>query len=90
MGENKRAVGLVVTALSLMVVAGGIGQGTATAGLQKGANASGGPKGASLGKGVAGVAVEDGVQARSVTITSGRSLTLKTQSAGEEALHRCA
>ena len=81
MGAKNRVISLAVMALLLMVVAGGIAGRTATAGAPEGVNASDGPKGTSAGEGAAGVAVvEQGAAARSITITSGKSVTLRTKS----------
>jgi pilus assembly protein CpaC len=81
MGAKNRVISLAVMALLLMVVAGGIAGRTATAGAPEGVNASDGPKGISAGEGAAGVAVvEQGAAARSITITSGKSVTLRTKS----------
>lgn len=81
MGAKNRVISLAVMALLLMVVAGGITGRTATAGTPEGVNASDGPKGTSAGEGAAGVAVvEQGAAARSITITSGKSVTLRTKS----------
>jgi pilus assembly protein CpaC len=79
MGAKNRVINLAVMALSLMVVAGGIAGGTATAGDPEGASDR--PNAALSGESAAGAAVlEQGAPARSITITSGKSITLRTQS----------
>jgi pilus assembly protein CpaC len=81
MGPKQRVISLAVVALSLMVVAGGIANGTATAGPPDGINASDSSNDPPAGEAAAGAAViEQKEPARSISITSGKSITLRTQS----------